>query len=278
MKRNKDYLLGTSNQELQRLGYQHQVWQDVTETLWRNARFGFGQSILDLGCGPGFASIELARLVGPDGRIEAIDAAETFLTPLQKSLDAAGLDQVRVQQGNAQEIPLPDCSVDRVWVRWLMCFVADPSRVCEEISRVLRPGGKVVIWDYYNYLSVNVFPEQAAIHRIFQAYYQSALKSGGSFDIAQYLPGMLLNCGLEVEQLLPINRAARPGSVTWQWVSLFHDSYLPKLVEQGLMGETEAVEFRAAWQDASNNPAAFFFTPPMLGIIASKPLGQSGTS
>lgn len=274
----KDYLLGTSNQELQRLGYQHQVWQDVTETLWRKAGFGYGQSILDLGCGPGFASIELARLVGPGGRIEAIDAAETFLTPLQKSLDAAGLDQVRVQQGDAQDIPLPDQSVDQVWIRWLMCFLKDPSRVCHEIYRVLRPGGKVVIWDYYNYLSVNVFPEQAAIHRIFQAYYQSALKSGGSFDIAQYLPGMLLNCGLEVEELLPINRAARPGSVTWQWVSLFHDSYLPKLVEQDLMTQAEAAEFRATWQEASNNPAAFFFTPPMLGVIASKPLGQSGTS
>jgi len=164
---NKDYHLGTSDEEFQRLGFQHQVWQAVTEQLWRKADFGYGQTILDLGCGPGFATMELARLVGPEGRAEAVDAAETFLKTLQNSLNAAGLSHVRLQQGDAQKIPLADQSVDRVFVRWLMCFVPDPARVCQEIARVLRPGGQVVLWDYYNYLSVNVFQPQAAIHRIF---------------------------------------------------------------------------------------------------------------
>src|SRR5690606_1192388 len=126
-----------------------------------------------------------------------------------------------------QQIPLGDQSVDRIFVRWLMCFVANPARVCQEIARVLRPGGKIVIWDYYHYLAVNVFPQRDAIRRIFEAYYQSALAHQGSFDIAQQLPDMLLKNGLQIEELLPINRIARPGSATWRWVSLFHDSYLP---------------------------------------------------
>ncbi len=268
----QDYHLGTSDQEAQRLGFQHQVWQDVTEQLWRKAEFGYGQTILDLGCGPGFATVELARLVGPAGRIEAVDAAETFLRPLQNSLDAAGLSHVRVQQGDAQNIPLANQSVDRVFVRWLMCFVPGPASVCQEIARVLRPGGKVVLWDYFNYMSVNVFPQQAAIHRIFEAYYQSALSHQGSFDIAQQLPGMLLQSGLQVQELLPINRTARPGSMIWRWVSSFHDSYLPKLIESGLMTGKEAEDFRLAWQQAEKDPATFFFSPPMLGIVAVKPV------
>jgi ubiquinone/menaquinone biosynthesis C-methylase UbiE len=267
----KDYHLGTSHEELQRLGFQHQVWQDISEKLWRMADFGYGQSILDLGCGPGFATMELARLVGPDGSIEAVDAAETFLRPLQNSLDAAGLSHVRLQQGDAHQIPLADQSVDRVFVRWLLCFVSDPAHVCEEIARVLRPGGKVIAWDYYNYLAVNVFPQQAAIHRIFEAYYQSALQHQGSFDIAQHLPQMMLDSGLQIEEFVPINRAVRPGSATWRWVSLFHHSYLPKLIENRLMSEQEAEDFRQAWQQAEQNPATLFFTPPMLGIIAAKP-------
>jgi hypothetical protein len=43
------------------------------------------------------------------------------------------------------------------------------------------------------------------------------------------------------------------------------------LIEAGLMSEIEVSEFRHAWQQAENNPASFFFNPPMLGIIARKP-------
>ncbi|HKX55790.1 MAG TPA: methyltransferase domain-containing protein, partial [Xanthomonadales bacterium] len=169
-----DYHLGTSDEELHRLGYQHQVWQDVTQSLWRKAGFSLGQHVLDLGCGPGFATMELARLVGPAGRVYAIDAADTFLQPLQQGLAAARLDQVQVQKGDAHQVPLADQSVDGVFVRWLLCFVADPARVCREIARVLRPGGTVVAWDYYNYRSANVFPPRPEISRLFEAYYQSA--------------------------------------------------------------------------------------------------------
>jgi len=267
----KDYHLGTSDEELHRLGFQHQVWQDVTEALWRKAGFGLGQHILDLGCGPGFASIELARLVGQGGKIHAIDAADTFLAPLRQGLAAARLDQVQVQTGDAHEIPLEDGSVDAVFVRWLLCFVADPAKVCREIARVLKPGGTAVAWDYYNYQAVNVFPQHPAISRLFDAYYRSATHHGGSYDIAASLPGLFHQAGLEIVDLHPINRAARPGSITWQWVSMFHQSYLPKLIEAGLMSEDEVREFRQAWQQAENNPASFFFNPPMLGIFARKP-------
>lgn len=267
----EDYHLGTSDEELHRLGYQHQVWQEVTESLWRKAGFGLGQHILDLGCGPGFATMELARLVSPAGRVHAIDAADTFLQPLKQGLAAARLTHVEVQQGDAHEIPLADQSVNGVFVRWLLCFVKDPARVCREIARVLRPGGTVVAWDYYNYQSVNVFPVRPEIKRLFNAYHQSAMHHGGSYDIAARLPGMMAAAGLELVDLHPINRAGRGGSATWQWVSMFHHSYMPKLIEAGLMTEAEAQAFFDAWQDAENDPGSFFFTPPMLGIIALKP-------
>lgn len=265
-----DYHLGTSDEELHRLGYQHQVWQDVTESLWRKAGFSLGQHLLDLGCGPGFATMELARLVGPAGVVHAVDAADTFLQPLKQGLAAARLSQVQVQQGDAHQIPLGDHSVDGVFVRWLLCFVTDPARVCREIARVLRPGGTVVAWDYYNYRSVGVFPQRPEISRLFEAYYQSAIRHQGSYDIAAKLPGMMLDAGLELVDLHPINRVARPGSATWQWVSMFHHSYLPKLVEAELLTEDESQACRTAWQQAENDPGSFFFSPPMLGIVARK--------
>lgn len=264
------YLLGTGAAELSRLGYQHQVWQDVTERLWAAAGFGFGQTLLDLGCGPGFTTLELARLTGSAGRVHAIDASARFIAHLKHSLEAGG-GHVDARTGDVHALDLPAASVDGAFARWLLCFVADPARVCAEVARVLRPGGVFVAWDYYNYLAVRVYPERAPIRRMFEAYRESTLRSGGSYDIGERLPGMLLATGFRIEQLLPINRVARPGSPTWRWVALFNANYVPKLVESGLLSADEAQEVQAAWRAAEQDPASFFFTPPMLGIVARKP-------
>ena len=63
------YILGTDQEELKRLELQHSIWSSESHVGWRAAGFKRGDSILDLGCGPGSCSFELAKIVGPDGRI-----------------------------------------------------------------------------------------------------------------------------------------------------------------------------------------------------------------
>jgi len=265
-----DYHLGTSDEELARLGYQHQVWQDVTAMLWRMAGFGPGQTLLDLGAGPGFVSLELARLVGPQGHVHAVEAAGKFVGHLNARLEAEGSNNVTVHQHDVQQLPLADCSADGAFARWLLCFVKNPQKVCDEVARTLRPGGVFVAWDYFNYNSVGMFPVREPLSRLFAAYHKSALVNGGSYDIAQALPGMLINAGFEITHLEPISKIGRPGSNVWSWVSQFTAGYAPKLVEAGLMSEAEAEELQTAWTEAEADPSTFFFPPPMLGIVAHK--------
>lgn len=265
------YHLGVSAEELARLGYQHQVWQEVTQRLWSLAGFGPGQSLLDLGCGPGFATLELARLAGSEGQVHAVDSASQFTNHLRAQLDAAQVRNVRVHDCDVRDLPLTDATLDGVFARWLLCFVDDPRRVCEEVARVLRPGGVFLAWDYFNYRAVGVFPGDDAIRKLFDGYYQSALDHGGSYDVAQHLPGMLTTSGFEIEHLEPINRVAKPGSRVWAWVSEFNRGYVPKLVESGFFTPDDAERFWQAWAEAEANPATFFFPPPMLGIVARKP-------
>lgn len=269
------YHLGTADDELVRLGYQHQVWQQVTQDLWKSAGFGFGQTLLDLGCGPGFATMELARLAGPAGRVHAIDASQRFIRYLQTCADAGGLTNVAAHTGDVQSLDLKDASIDGAFARWLLCFVAEPQKVCAEVARVLKPGGVFVAWDYLNYRAVGVFPEKPAIQRMFEAYRESALRNGAGYDIGADLPAMLQRCGLDVHRLLPIQRIVPPGTPTWRWVTLFNDNYVPKLVASGGITEAEGHAIHAAWTEAAADPASLFFTPPMLGIVARKPSGQS---
>ena len=72
----KDYVLGTERAELERLGMQHQLWLAQAAEAWERAGFRPGQKLLDLGCGPGFATVDLAQRVGPRGQVVAVDIAE----------------------------------------------------------------------------------------------------------------------------------------------------------------------------------------------------------
>ena len=70
------YILGTDQEELDRLELQHKVWASETRTGWLNAEFREGQTILDLGCGPGSCSTELAEIVGSNGKVVALDRSK----------------------------------------------------------------------------------------------------------------------------------------------------------------------------------------------------------
>ena len=67
------YILGTDKEELNRLELQHSIWSSESHAGWKTAGFKTGDSLLDLGCGPGSCSVELAKIVGPEGRVIGID-------------------------------------------------------------------------------------------------------------------------------------------------------------------------------------------------------------
>ena len=69
----RDYVLGTHDEEIERLALQHRVWRPRASDAWRRAGFTQGQTILDVGCGPGHATLDLAEIVGQSGRVVALD-------------------------------------------------------------------------------------------------------------------------------------------------------------------------------------------------------------
>src|SRR5687768_9939182 len=68
-----EYFLGTRAAELARLGLQHRLWSGSAFDCRERAGIGQGASVLDLGCGPGYTSLDLVALVAPTGRVVAID-------------------------------------------------------------------------------------------------------------------------------------------------------------------------------------------------------------
>lgn len=271
MSEEREYLLGTDEDELVRLGFQHQVWSAETASLWDSAGFGPGHSLLDVGCGPGYATFDLADRVGPRGRVTGVDLSGRFIAHLTRQAEARGVRNVEARVGKVEEMELPAESVDGAWARWVFTFIPDPDAVVRGVARSLRRGGTFALMDYCRYDGFTVAPRAEETDRVIRATSASICRAGGNPDVGSVLPGVLHRAGLEVREVRPIVRVARPGSALWRWPETFFANYLATLVELALIGEEDAEAFRRRWGWLSTRRDAFLLTPPMVGIVAVKP-------
>src|SRR5215475_13462482 len=95
MSPDKDYILGTHDEEISRLALQHRVWRPRALDAWQRAGFTVGQTLLDLGCGPGSAALDLAEIVGPSGSVIAVDRSRRFLDALEAGRTRRGLGNIQ---------------------------------------------------------------------------------------------------------------------------------------------------------------------------------------
>lgn len=103
-----------------------------------------GDRALDVCCGTGDLALELGRRVGPEGSVVGLDFSQPMLDRARAKAQQRGL-QVRYELGNALELPHPDASFDAVTAGFGVRNLADLRRGIEEMTRVARPGGRVVI-------------------------------------------------------------------------------------------------------------------------------------
>ena len=101
-----------------------------------------GDSVVDIGCGPGFY---VAALAEQAANVTGIDPSASMLALAARRTEAHG--NVTLLQAEAIPLPLEDASMDRALSVQVFEYVADVSSALAEIHRVLRPGGRVVLWD-----------------------------------------------------------------------------------------------------------------------------------
>ena len=264
------YLLGTDSEEKRRLETQHRLWSEWAHDLWDRAGFGPGDRLLDLGCGPGFAALELAERVGAGGRVLAIDESPRFIESLVEESERRGLGQLSARVERVETLRLDPGSLDGAFARWLFCFLSDPVPVIERMVSGLRPGGRLVVWDYLNYKATALHPRSPAFERVLTAVDESWRRTGGDLNVGERLPGLIAGAGCRLLELVPLARFARPGTELWQWPTGFFFSHVPRLVEAGLLTEAERQAFETEWHEREQDPGTFLSAPPMVGIIAEK--------
>ena len=266
-----DYLLGTHDAELVRLGFQHRVWAGPTADAWERGGFRPGATILDVGCGPGYATLDLAQLVGSAGRVVAVDRSERFIAHLEAERGRRRLAQVETRLEDVDSLSQAPESVDYAFARWVLCFLPRPGELVERVAHALRPGGAFVVMDYCHYEGFCVAPRSTVIERVIAAVAESFRRAGGNADVGRDVPGMMLRAGLEVPAIRQVVRLGRPRDAVWEWPWAFFVNFLPTLVESGLITEEERLAFNRDWEQRSRDPGAYLLTPPMVEIVGVKP-------
>jgi ubiquinone/menaquinone biosynthesis C-methylase UbiE len=268
-KKNHYVLKDKEKEEFVRLGFQHQVWQKETVGVCMKAGFGLGQTLLDLGCGPGFLNFDLSKLVGEEGRVIAVDNSEAFIKHMEAMIAAGEYHNVRAQLMDMKSLELPPASIDGAIARWLLMFIDNPDIVIEKVANALRPNAVFAVMEYFQFRSMTLLPYSKAFEKVYHAVYELIKSHGGNADIGGKMPQLLSKHGLEILDIYPIFRIGKSGSQLWSWLEMTgrnHDN----VVEKGLITQRELEEYYQDWAEHSKNPNAFFTAPPVFVTIARK--------
>jgi len=266
----RDYILGTHDEELDRLGLQHRVWRPYVSECWAKAGITVGKRIIDVGAGPGFAAVDLAEIVGPSGQVVAIERSQKFVSALQRSARSRGLTNINVHQRDLMTDDLPEENFDFSWCRWVAAFVNEPALLLKKLSRSLGHNGIAIFHEYGQYNTWRYHPALPH-HEQFRDHVVAAWReSGGEPDAAPVVIGLLEQHGFQIQWVRPLIFCIRPADYMWQWPASFVDVYLPRLRETGAIDEAFERSALREMQEAAANPNAVMVTPLVMEIVARK--------
>ena len=113
----------------------------------RTESFGIrpGQTVVDYGCGPGRYTVEMARLVGADGKVIAVDLVEMALEETQKKLDAGRFSNYELRLAHGYDSGVEDNAADIVFAIDMFHHISDTVAFLRELYRILKPGGLLIL-------------------------------------------------------------------------------------------------------------------------------------
>ncbi|MFN2476778.1 MAG: methyltransferase domain-containing protein [Chthoniobacterales bacterium] len=265
-----DYVLGTHDAEVARLGLQHRVWRDVVTACWQRVGITHGWRVLDVGAGPGYATADLAEIVGPTGAVLGIERSPRFLEAARERCARRGLNNVELREGDLMELSLSDLDYDASWCRWVASFVSSPEKLIDNIAGALRPGGIAIFHEYSDYLTFRFMPIKPALEKFELEVMESWIASGGEPNVARRLPELLQAAGFRVLEIIPRVRTASTRDYTWQWPKSFIEINVVRLQELGRVTPEWAADVLREFREADADPNAWFTTPTFLEIVARK--------
>jgi ubiquinone/menaquinone biosynthesis C-methylase UbiE len=260
--RGESYVLGGTGHEHERLIRQARIFNPFTERLFRNAGVARGQRVLDIGSGVGDIAMLVAELVGPTGEVVGVERDANTLTKARSRVAEAQLHNVSFVETDVSQVmnEVNGKPFDVVVGRLILEFLPDPGAVLRSLSKLVRPGGVIVIQDCYWAPLLQLTARLPLWTKCASLIYQTFERSGANMDMEHRLYHAFLDAALPAPKVMieiPVGHS--PDIRRWVY-DLFCTLY-PQMREHNLptteVGELESLLSRLeAELDRTRNFAA----------------------
>ena len=211
-----------------------------------------GQRLLDVGCGPGTITLDLAARVAP-GEVVGIDVAPEVVDAARAAAEAAGVAGVRFVTGDVYALDLPDASFDVVHAHQVLQHLTDPVAALVEMRRVLRPGGVLAVRDS-DYGAFAWYPLDPRLDRWLELYHQVTEHNRAEADAGRFLRSWVRAAGFTDETLSSSTWTYASAAERAWWGDLWAEravasSFAEQALEYGLSSRDELEQISRAWRD-----------------------------
>jgi ubiquinone/menaquinone biosynthesis C-methylase UbiE len=219
-----------------------------------------GMHVLDVGCGPGTITLDLAALVAP-GRVIGLDSVEAPLLTARASAAQRGDTVTEFRTGDVYGLPYDDDTFDVVHAHQALQHLRDPAAALREMARVCRPGGWVAARDA-DYAAMSWHPDLPGLEEWRRVYRAAALTNGAQPDAARHLRAWAAAAGLDdVRLTASVWTYADDDACRW-WGSSQADRvsgevFVSQAAEQGL-DAADVAQLADAWRAWGVAPDAWF--------------------
>ena len=222
--------------------------------------------ILDIGCGPGTISADLATYV-PQGTVTALDYERAIVEQAHSLAVERGLENMDFVQGNVHALQFPNQTFDVVFAHQVLQHIGDPVQALREMKRITKPGGIVAVRDS-DYAAFTWFPDIPLLKQWQSTYHTVATANGGDPEAGKKLHYWARQAGYDMAR---VDRTAscwvysRPEEVKW-WSSLWAErlvksSFATTGVERGVVSMEELQQLARGWREWGDSKDAWFSVP-----------------
>jgi 2-polyprenyl-3-methyl-5-hydroxy-6-metoxy-1,4-benzoquinol methylase len=216
-----------------------------------------GLRLLDVGCGPGTITVDLARIVAP-GQVTAIEPTESALDLAREHAQQKGQHNIDFVVADVHELQFADNTFDVVHAHQVLQHLADPVRALAEIRRVCKPGGVVAARDS-DYAAFVWYPPSAELDDWLRLYRDAARANGGQPDAARRLLAWAHAAGFtDVIATTSTWCFATPADRAYwggMWADrILHSDLARQLVRDGAADQDKLQAISHAWRDWAEHP------------------------
>lgn len=235
-----------------------------------------GMRVLDLGCGPGSISADLAALL-PQGQVVGVDISEVSVASAQQ---AYRRDNLQFQTANVYALPFQDACFDVVHAHQVLQHLGQPDVALREMVRVLKPNGIVAVRDTA-YDSMAWQPAVPELARWMDVYQAIAKRNGGNPNIGPDLAGLCVAAGLAEVVVSQSDWHYHQGDGSAQWWGgvwagrMLQSDFAHQAQEYGLADWVELNHISQAWQGWGQLPDADFVMHHHQVVACRSPTGLS---